>query len=213
VAKPGPTLCVTSGIHGDEINSVEIARRAFADVDANALAGTLVVLPAVNSFGFRTMNRYMPDRRDLNRFFPGSPNGSVATIVADVVFSGVIRQCTHLIDLHTGSSFRINLPQIRVDAASAEALELARHFGVGIIVKGAGPAGGLRRSHGHRHPGDHHEADRRTCSSIPRSKAAHAAYNTMVHLRSRVRAESACRQTRQIAGSGRAVRAGSICRS
>jgi predicted deacylase len=145
-SKPGPMLCITSGIHGDEINSTEIARRSFAEVDPKALSGTLVVLPAINASGFRTMNRYMPDRRDLNRAFPGSPNGSVAAIVADAVFSGVIRGgCTHLIDLHTGSNYRTNMPQIRADAASAETMEMARRFGVGVIVSSAGPKGSLRR--------------------------------------------------------------------
>jgi len=143
--KPGPTLCVTSGIHGDEINSVEIARRVFASVDAVELSGTLIVLPAINSLGFRMMNRYMPDRRDLNRSFPGNPDGSVATIVADAAFSGVIRNCTHLVDLHTGSNFRTNLPQIRVDTSDPVALEMAYRFGVGVIVAGAGPSGSLRR--------------------------------------------------------------------
>jgi predicted deacylase len=145
-SKPGPVLCITSGIPGDEINSTEIARRVFAGVDAKALSGTLVILPAINASGFRTMNRYMPDRRDLNRYFPGSPKGSVASIVADAVFSGVLRGlCTHLIDLHTGSNFRTNMAQIRVDAGSAEAMEMARRFGVGIVVAGKGPSGSLRR--------------------------------------------------------------------
>jgi len=143
--RPGPTLCVTSAIHGDEINSTEIARRVFAGVDASALSGTLIVLPAINASGFRTMTRYMPDRRDLNRHFPGDANGSVASIVAATVFTGVIRQCTQLIDLHTASNLRTNLPQLRVDTSVPAALDLARHFGVGIIVTGAGPKGSLRR--------------------------------------------------------------------
>ncbi|MFZ1294867.1 MAG: succinylglutamate desuccinylase/aspartoacylase family protein [Pseudomonadales bacterium] len=142
---PGPTLCVTSGIHGDEVNSVEIARRVFSSVDPNALAGTLIVLPAINASGFRTANRYLPDRRDLNRYFPGSPNGSVAAILADAVFSGVIRGCTHLVDLHTGSNLRTNLAQIRVDTTNPGALAMARSFGLGIIVPGSGPQGSLRR--------------------------------------------------------------------
>ncbi|MDA1073523.1 MAG: succinylglutamate desuccinylase/aspartoacylase family protein [Proteobacteria bacterium] len=143
--KPGPTLRVTSAIHGDEVNSVEIARRVFAGVDAQALAGTLIVLPAVNSSGFRTANRYLPDRRDLNRSFPGSANGSLASILAKAEFSGVIRDCTHLIDLHTGSNLRTNYPQIRVDIEHPGALDMARSFGVGIIVPGGGPQGSLRR--------------------------------------------------------------------
>lgn len=143
--RPGPRLCVTSAIHGDEINSVEIARRAFAGIDAADLAGTLVVLPAVNSLGFRTANRYLIDRRDLNRAFPGNRNGSVASIIAHAVFANIIRDCTQLIDLHTGSNFRTNLPQIRVDTDNPAALDLAIHFGVGIIVDGKGPKGSLRR--------------------------------------------------------------------
>ena len=144
-ARPGPTLCVTSAIHGDEINSTEIARRVFAGVEARMLGGTLIVLPAINASGFRTMTRNMPDRRDLNRHFPGDANGSVASIVAATVFAGVIRQCTQLIDLHTASNLRTNLPQLRVDTSVPAALDLARHFGVGIIVAGAGPKGSLRR--------------------------------------------------------------------
>ena len=142
---PGPTLCVTSAIHGDEVNSVEIARRSFASVDASKLAGTLIVLPAVNSMGFRTANRYLPDRRDLNRFFPGDRTGSVAAILANAVFSGVVRQCTHLIDLHTGSNLRTNMPQIRVDRTNPVADAMAQNFGVGVIIDGAGPDGSLRR--------------------------------------------------------------------
>lgn len=143
--RPGPTLCITSAIHGDEVNSVEIARRVFAGVDARAMAGMLVVLPAVNSYGFRTKGRNMPDRRDLNRAFPGNLNGSVASIVAAEVFGRVIRDCAYVIDLHTGSNLRTNLPQVRVDTGNAKAVELANHFGVGIVVAGEGPEGSLRR--------------------------------------------------------------------
>lgn len=144
-SRPGPALCVTSAIHGDEVNSIEIARRTFANVDPSQLGGTLVVLPAINSTGFRTLNRYMPDRRDLNRFFPGSERGSIAAIVANEVFNGVVRHCTHLVDLHTGSNLRANMPQIRVDPTIPEAAALAREFGVGVVIEGAGPAGSLRR--------------------------------------------------------------------
>lgn len=144
-AQAGPTLCVTSAIHGDEINSVEIARRAFAGVDAKRLKGTLVVLPVINAAGFRVMQRYMPDRRDLNRSFPGSAQGSVAAIVAGAVFEDVVKRCDRLVDLHTGSNYRTNMAQIRVDVNNPEALALAEHFGAGIIVAGAGLEGTLRR--------------------------------------------------------------------
>lgn len=144
-ATPGPTLCVVAGIHGDEINSVEIARRSFHAVDPQKLTGTLITVPAGNSLGFRTMNRYMIDRRDLNRAFPGSERGSVTSIVANALFERVIRRCEYLIDLHTGSNFRTNVPQIRVDTTDPRSVALAENFGVGVIVGGAGPAGSLRR--------------------------------------------------------------------
>lgn len=144
-ASPGPTLCVVSGIHGDEINSVEIARRIFHSVDPQRLSGTLIVVPAANSLGFRTMSRYMIDRRDLNRAFPGSMTGSVTSIVANALFERVVRRCNYLIDLHTGSNFRANVAQIRVDMNHPAALAIAENFGVGVIIGGAGPAGSLRR--------------------------------------------------------------------
>jgi predicted deacylase len=144
-ASAGPTLCVTSAIHGDEINSVEIARRVFATVDPGRLHGTLIVVPAVNASGFRTMNRYMPDRRDLNRAFPGGTRGSVASLVANAIFENIIRRCDSLIDLHTGSNFRTNVAQIRVDVNEPKSLDLAESFGVGVIIAGAGPSGSLRR--------------------------------------------------------------------
>jgi predicted deacylase len=144
----GPTLCVVSGIHGDEINSVEIARRSFHAVDPQRLKGTMIVVPAANSLGFRTMNRYMIDRRDLNRAFPGSIKGSVTSIVANALFERVIRQCDYLIDLHTGSNFRANVAQIRVDMEDPKSLALAENFGVGVIIGGAGPSGSLRREAG-----------------------------------------------------------------
>ena len=106
----------------------------------------VVVLPAVNSYGFRTMGRNMPDRRDLNRAFPGNLNGSVASIVAAEVFGRVIRDCSYVIDLHTGSNLRTNLPQVRVDTDNAKAVEMAKDFGVGIVVAGEGPEGSLRRA-------------------------------------------------------------------
>lgn len=144
-ARQGPTLCLVAGIHGDEINSVEIARRSFQAIDPQRLQGSLIVIPAANFLGFRTMNRYMIDRRDLNRAFPGSVTGSVTSIVASTLFERVIRRCNYLIDLHTGSNFRTNVAQIRVDMDDPKSLALAEHFGVGVIVGGAGPEGSLRR--------------------------------------------------------------------
>jgi len=143
--RPGPTLCLTAGIHGDELNGIEIARRVYAGVAAGELSGTLVAAPAINMPGVRSGSRYLPDRRDLNRAFPGNPKGSLASRIAYTVTQEVIRFCDALIDLHTGSDNRTNVPQIRTDLDSPEALALARSFGVGVVLHGRGPSGSLRR--------------------------------------------------------------------
>ena len=144
-ARHGPALCITAGIHGDEINGTEIARRAFSWIDPDSLSGTVIAFPMVNAAGVRTGTRYMADRRDLNREFPGRSRGSVSAIVANTLFTEIRRNCDYLVDLHTGSFARANHPQIRVNEGDAKALELARYFGVGIIVLGDGPRGSIRR--------------------------------------------------------------------
>jgi uncharacterized protein len=144
--RPGKTLAVTAGIHGDELNGVEIARRIFVETDPKELSGTLVVLPVLNRHGFLAGSRYMNDRRDLNRAFPGNAKGSSASIIAHSVFNPVIRRADALVDLHTASDRRINLPQIRTDLSSPAALDLARSFGSGVVLNGAGPKGSLRRT-------------------------------------------------------------------
>lgn len=143
--RTGPTLCVVAMIHGDERNGFEVARQVFAGTDAATLAGTLIALPAANVHGFRTGSRYMPDRRDLNRAFPGAATGSNSALVAGIIFGTLRQQCTAVIDLHTGSFDRANLPQVRVDLANAKALALARTFGAPVVLGGAGPKGSLRR--------------------------------------------------------------------
>lgn len=144
-ARRGPTLCLTALVHGDERNGFEVARTAFAQTDARQLAGTLIALPAINVNGFRTGSRYMPDRRDLNRAFPGNIKGSNTSLIAGIVFDTVTKHCDALIDLHTGSFDRANLPQVRVDLTHPRALELARRFGATVVMGGAGPKGSLRR--------------------------------------------------------------------
>jgi predicted deacylase len=143
-ASPGPVLCITAGVHGDEINGTEIARRAFSWIDPATLSGMVIAFPMVNATGVRTGNRYMQDRRDLNREFPGRSNGSVSAIVANSLFTTITSHCHYLVDLHTGSFSRSNLPQIRVSGRDPRALEIARHFGVGIVVVEEGPPGSLR---------------------------------------------------------------------
>lgn len=142
---PGPTLCLTAGVHGDEINGVEVARRAFANVDPLQLRGTLIAVIAINAEGVRTGSRYLSDRRDLNRAFPGSEGGSIASLIANAIFTKVLVHCDALIDLHTGSNQRSNSPQIRADLTDPAIRDLAVHFGIGIVVAGKGPAGSLRR--------------------------------------------------------------------
>lgn len=142
-ARPGPTLGVTGGIHGDELNGAEIARRIGHETQPDRLAGTLLVLPSINVAGLRTRNRYMVDRRDLNRCFPGTPRGSLASIVAHAVFK-LIKRCDALVDLHTASNDRINLPQIRTDLTNKKATELALSFDAGVVLHGLGPEGSLR---------------------------------------------------------------------
>ena len=113
--EPGPTLCLTAAIHGDELNGIETVRRVLHEVQAERLAGTLIGVPIVNLQGFHRNSRYLPDRRDLNRYFPGHPSGSAAARIAYSLFNNVIRHCHALVDLHTGSFHRTNLPQLRVD--------------------------------------------------------------------------------------------------
>lgn len=143
-ARPGPTLCVTAGVHGDETNSVEVARRVFAAIDAGKLSGMMYMLPMVNADGFRNRKREMNDGRDLNRSFPGSANGSVAALVAHFVFTDLVSRCNTLVDLHTGSNLRSNYPQVRVDLDNEAARKLAVNFGVGMVLGGGGPDGSLR---------------------------------------------------------------------
>jgi hypothetical protein len=146
--RQGPSLCITAGIHGDEINGTEIARRSFSWIDPEELRGTVIVFPMVNAAGVRSGNRYMQDRRDLNRAFPGSPNGSVTSIIAHTLFTEIRRNCNYLVDLHTGSFSRSNHPQLRVAPNNDVALDLARHFGVGIVLLDDAPNGSIRREAG-----------------------------------------------------------------
>ena len=133
--QPGPVLLVSAAVHGDEINGVEIIRRLLAHKAISRIKGTLIAIPVVNVYGFVSKSRYLPDRRDLNRSFPGSENGSMASRLANVVMTEIIPYCTHIIDLHTGAVNRENLPQIRARLADDPNLEkLAHAFGVPVIL-------------------------------------------------------------------------------
>ena len=145
-AKPGPVLCLTAAVHGDELNGIETVRRVMYALEAESLAGTVIGVPIVNLQGFHRSSRYLPDRRDLNRFFPGNPHGSSAARIAHSFFREVIRQCDALVDLHTGSFHRINLPQLRADLTQPEVVKLTQGFGATAVLHSIGAPGTLRRA-------------------------------------------------------------------
>jgi len=132
--KPGAKLFVSAAIHGDELNGVEIIRRLLKLPALNRLRGTLIAIPIVNVHGFINHSRYLPDRRDLNRTFPGSERGSLAARLAHLFMSEIVEQCSHGIDLHTGAQHRANLPQIRANLDDPETARLAHAFGVPVLL-------------------------------------------------------------------------------
>jgi len=140
----GPTLCLTGAVHGDELNGIEIVRRTVYDLDPEKLSGRVVGIPIVNLPGFQQGTRYLPDRRDLNRHFPGSPDGSLADRIAHSLFENVIRHCDMLVDIHTGSQKRTNLPQLRADMNNPEVAEFTRGFDRMAVVHSSGSSGMLR---------------------------------------------------------------------
>jgi predicted deacylase len=141
----GPRLFVCAAIHGDEINGVEVIRRVLRHRALRNLRGALIAVPVVNLHGFVALTRYLPDRRDLNRCFPGSPHGSLAARVAHIFLSEIVENATHGIDIHTGAVHRSNLPQIRACLDDAETARLARAFGVPVIVNANVRDGSLRQ--------------------------------------------------------------------
>ncbi len=145
-ASDGPAVWVTSAVHGDEICGVEIIRRVLPSLDPLAMAGTVVAVPVVNVHGFNTGDRYLPDRRDLNRSFPGSSRGSLASRLANLIMVEVIARCSVGIDLHTGSDGRINLPQVRANLDDPATLELAKVFGAPIAIHSRTRDGSLRQA-------------------------------------------------------------------
>ena len=142
--KAGPTVCLTSATHGDELNGIEVVRRVMYDIDAEKLSGTLIGVPIVNLQGFQRGSRYLSDRRDLNRFFPGNANGSLASRIANSLFTEVINHCDFLIDIHTGSLRRTNLPQIRADMTNEKIVEFVEGFDKIAVVHHKGNLGMLR---------------------------------------------------------------------
>ncbi|WP_119165519.1 succinylglutamate desuccinylase/aspartoacylase family protein [Algihabitans albus] len=142
----GPRLFVCAAIHGDEINGVEIIRRLLRLSTLRQLRGTLIAVPIVNVLGFVFQSRYLPDRRDLNRSFPGSVGGSVAGRLARLFVDEVVSKSTHGIDLHTGAIHRDNFPQIRGDLDNPETEKLALAFGVPVVINTGFREGSLREA-------------------------------------------------------------------
>ncbi|TWT37585.1 aspartoacylase [Posidoniimonas corsicana] len=145
-AKPGPVMWVSAAVHGDELNGVEIVRRVLERIKARSLAGALIAAPLVNVFGFIDQSRYLPDRRDLNRSFPGSANGSLASRLAHKFLDEVVSNCHFGIDLHTGSNFRTNLPQIRANLSDAQTRACAEAFGAPVVMHAQTRDGSLRHA-------------------------------------------------------------------
>lgn len=144
-ARPGPVLFVSGVVHGDEIQGVEIIRRVLRHPALKTIAGTLLAVPIVNALGFLNQSRYMPDRRDLNRSFPGSDRGSLASLLADLFMREVVARAQYGIDLHTAALHRTNLPQIRIAPDAPDLLQLAEAFGPPVILVSKLREGTLRQ--------------------------------------------------------------------
>ena len=143
--REGPCVFVSAAVHGDEVIGVEIVRRLLRTLDPAKLSGTLLVVPIVNGLGFLNRSRYLPDRRDLNRSFPGSPSGSLAARLAHLFLEEVVSRCTLGIDLHSAAIHRTNLPQIRISPGDPELMRLAHVFGAPVVMTSALREGSLRQ--------------------------------------------------------------------
>jgi predicted deacylase len=141
----GPVFFLSGVVHGDEIQGLEIVRRVLAHEALNKMTGTLLAVPIVNAFGFLNHSRYMPDRRDLNRSFPGSDQGSLASLLADLFFREVVCRAKYGIDLHTAALHRSNLPQVRLAPGDQELMRLAEAFGPPVILISKLREGSLRQ--------------------------------------------------------------------
>nr|WP_225887148.1 succinylglutamate desuccinylase/aspartoacylase family protein [Nodosilinea nodulosa] len=149
--KPGPRLWLSAAIHGDELNGVDIIRRVVKELKPHRLSGSVIAVPVVNVFGLLDQSRYLPDRRDLNRSFPGSVRGSLASRLAALFMKEVVSQCTHGIDLHTAAIHRTNLPQVRADLQDAATYDFARAFGAPVMLHASHRDGSLRQAAAKRH--------------------------------------------------------------
>lgn len=144
--KAGPVMFISAAIHGDELNGIEIIRRLLQMKSFRLIKGTLVAVPIVNVYGMLNQTRYMPDRRDLNRSFPGSPTGSLTGRLAHLFLTQIAEKCDYGIDLHTGAIHRSNFPQIRADLSDPETEKMARIFGVPLLLNSVLRDGSLREA-------------------------------------------------------------------
>lgn len=142
----GPNIWLSAAIHGDELNGIQIIRRVIRDLDAKNLRGAVIAVPIVNPLGFIAQSRYLPDRRDLNRSFPGSARGSTASRLAHLFMEQVVEHCSVGIDLHTATNHRINHPQVRADLDDPETVKLAREFGAPFSIHARLRDGSLRQA-------------------------------------------------------------------
>lgn len=145
-AEPGPTLWMSGAIHGDELDGVEIIRRVLKRLDPDELRGTVIGVPVVNVFGFAAESRYLPDRRDLNRSFPGKDDGSMASRLAHLFMTEIVARSDFGLDFHCGSDDRINLPQVRANLEDPGTKRLARAFAPPVLIHGRAPDGSLRKT-------------------------------------------------------------------
>lgn len=144
--EPGPVLWLSAAIHGDELNGVEIIAQILERVTPKQLRGTIIAVSIVNVFGFIEQSRYLPDRRDLNRSFPGSKSGSLASQLANLFMREIVDRSTHGIDLHTAAVHRINLPQIRANLENETTYYCAKAFGAPLMMHSNTRDGSLRQA-------------------------------------------------------------------
>lgn len=142
----GPTTWVNAAIHGDEVVGVEVIRQVLVGLNPKTFRGTLIAVPIVNVLGFIAGDRYLPDRRDLNRSFPGSARGSLAGRIAHLLMEEVVAKCEVGIDLHTGADRRSNLPQIRADLDDPRTRALAEAFAAPVMLHAKIRDGSLRHA-------------------------------------------------------------------
>lgn len=143
--EPGPTVFVTAALHGDELNGTGAIRQLIADPDFKLISGSVMLIPVLNILGFERNDRYLPDRRDLNRCFPGTKRGSLASRMARILFDEIVSRCDYGIDLHTAAARRTNFPNVRAELERAELKKMSKLFGLEIIMNSNGPVGSLRR--------------------------------------------------------------------